>query len=698
MPGKNDASHLTQLLSTKLFVPPFRQQIISRPRLTEQLDQAADYKLTLISAPAGFGKTTLLSEWIHYHNMLIAWFSIDKTDNDPAQFLSYTITALQKIDNNIGKSVIPLLKRPQLPQFETLITNLINDLTASLEDFFFILEDYHFVENRRIHEIVEYLLEHMPQKMHVFIVTRSDPPFPLGRFRARSQLIELRALDLRFSENEISQLFKKIFSLELTEEEISTLSARTEGWIAGLQMAALSMRGMKDITTFIKDFAGDDRHIMDYLLEEVLNRQPESIKSFLLQTSILERLSGSLCNAVTSRNNCWETLIELEKTNLFLVPLDNKRLWYRYHHLFADLLRVHLRQFLGDMVPELHHRASKWYELNDFLSEAIAHSMAAKNFKQAARLTQQSFDDRMSHDEDFTTMLHRLEALPEEIIRNSPRLHIMYAWMLSITLQLDKVEPCLQEIERQNGNQLPSDLRLQVAHIRAELARHKKDFSKAIKLSEKVLASLPENLSVTGRQTYTGVVFNMAWTLFEKGDVEKAEAWFTESLKIGQDAGSITLILLAIRGLVLAQIYRGQLNKASENTKQGFQLIKEAAQKSGQTAPAAAYIHICMGDLLYELNNLQEAEYHLKLGIELCEASQIDAETHRDSYLSLVRLKQAQGYFNVAQDVIRKAVILAQGYQSIPNFYDPIAACRARLALAKAKMTGEKSNFDQAGQ
>jgi LuxR family maltose regulon positive regulatory protein len=390
----------TPLLSTKLYIPPPRprDRVVSRPHLTQWLDEGLrqGHRLTLISAPAGFGKTTLLSEWIQHIIRPVAWLSLDEGDNDPARFLAYLIAALQNIEANVGEGVLGALQSPQLPSLEALLAALINQINAIPDDLALVLDDYHLIEAQPVHDALAFLLEHLPGNMHLIVATRSDPPWHMARFRGRGQLAELRSDDLRFTPDEVTELFDQVMGLELSVDDVAALTSRTEGWIAGLQMAALALqatvssqgRDAERIASFIQAFTGSDRYILDYLVEEVLNRRPQGTKDFLLQTSILDRLSGPLCNAVrfgwakshsgasrdqrdggtscrnTARNDSQTLLESLEAANLFIVPLDNERCWYRYHHLFADLLRVRLKAEHPDLVPTLHQRAAAWYESN----------------------------------------------------------------------------------------------------------------------------------------------------------------------------------------------------------------------------------------------------------------------------------------------------------------------------------------------
>ena len=367
----------TPLLETKLYVPGSRRGLVPRPRLSERLDRGAASKLMLVSAPAGFGKTTLLAEWLvagppaPTNEGSAAWLSLDQGDNDPASFWTYVIAALRTVAPGVGASVLTLLQEPQPSPIQTVLATLLNDLSAIANDVVLVLDDYHVIDARDVHDGMAFLLEHLPPQIHLVIASRADPALPLARLRGRGELVEIRAADLRFTPDEAAAYLNEVMGLQLRAQDVTALEGRTEGWIAALQLAALSMQGRDDVAGFIAGFAGDDRYIVDYLVEEVLQRQPEHVRSFLLQTSILDRLSGSLCDAVTGQDGGKAKLAALERGNLFLVPLDDRRRWYRYHQLFADVLQAHLLDEQPDDVPDLHRRASAWYEQNGEPSEAI---------------------------------------------------------------------------------------------------------------------------------------------------------------------------------------------------------------------------------------------------------------------------------------------------------------------------------------
>ena len=408
------------ILATKLYIPLPRPNVVLRPRLIERLNEGLHRKLTLISAPAGFGKTTLVSAWVAGCERPVAWLSLDEGDNDPTRFLTYLVAALQTIAPNIGEGVLGVLQSPQPPPTESILTALLNEITTLPDNFVLVLDDYHVIDAKPVDDALTFLLEHLPPQMHLVITTREDPQLPLARLRARGQLTELRAADLRFTPAEAAAFLNQVMGLNLSAEDIAALEDRTEGWIAGLQLAALSMQGREDVPGFIRAFAGDHRYIVDYLVEEVLQRQPERVRSFLLQTSILDRLNGPLCDAVTGQEEGNARLEALERGNFFVVPLDDKRHWYRYHHLFADVLSAHLLAEQPDQVATLHRRASAWYEQHGSAADAIRHALAAEDFERAADLVELAVP-AMRRSRQEATVLGWLKALPDELVHCQAR-------------------------------------------------------------------------------------------------------------------------------------------------------------------------------------------------------------------------------------------------------------------------------------
>jgi LuxR family maltose regulon positive regulatory protein len=467
------------LLETKFYVPRSRRDLLLRPRLSERLDRGGASKLMLVSAPAGFGKTTLLSAWLAAgpaapsDERLVAWLSLDRADNDPASFWAYVIAALRTAASGVGESALALLHAPQPPPIETVLTVLLNDLGAIAADIVLVLDDYHVIDAREVQDGMTFLLDHLPAQLHVVIAGRADPALPLARLRARGELVEIRAAELRFTPDEAAAYFNQMMGLQLTAREVAVLEERTEGWIAALQLAALSMQGRDDVGGFIAGFAGDDRYVVDYLVEEVLQRQPDRAQTFLQQTSILGRLSGPLCDAVTGQGGSKAMLETLDRGNLFLVPLDDRRRWYRYHHLFADVLQARLLDEQPSQVPGLHRRASAWYQQNGEQPEAIRHALAAGDFGRAADLVELAIP-AMRRSRQEAAVRGWLEVIPDELIRVRPVLGVALAAALLGRGELEGVESRLRDpdpcLPRRNGPHILMQNSNHFAHLRQNLS------------------------------------------------------------------------------------------------------------------------------------------------------------------------------------------------------------------------------------
>ena len=427
---------MEQILTTKLYIPPTRQEFVQRTRLIERLDESLNRKLTLISAPAGFGKTTLVTEWIAAGERPTAWLSLDEGDGDPARFLLYLVVALQTVVPKLGQTVRAALLSPQPPPPQSVLIPLLNEVAAVPDPFILVLDDYHEVDARPVDELLAFLLEHLPPQLHLVITTREDPNLPLARLRVRNQLNELRASELRFTQEETVVFLNQIMHLDLAAADIAALDARTEGWIAGLQMAALSMQGQKNAADFIQSFSGSHRFVLDYLVEEVLQQQTDKVQDFLLKTAVLNRLTGPLCDALTGDADSQEILESLERANLFLIPLDNERRWYRYHHLFAELLRQRLQQSYNESdIKALHIQAGKWCEANGLELEAFHHATAANDMAHALRLIEGEGLPLYFRGEAIPVR-RWLESLPEAEFRARPALWVTYAAVLTLTGRL----------------------------------------------------------------------------------------------------------------------------------------------------------------------------------------------------------------------------------------------------------------------
>jgi LuxR family transcriptional regulator, maltose regulon positive regulatory protein len=485
------------LLTTKLHRPRPRSRLVSRSSLVERLQQAMERPLTLISAPAGFGKTTLLTQWLAESSTPAAWLSLEPEDNDPIRFLTYLIAALQTVDAQLGTTALELLRSAQPPSTETLVALLTNDLMlAPVDDFALVLDDYHAITVGAIHRALTFFIEHLPPPLHLVIATRADPPLPLSRLRARGQLAEVRATDLRFSSEEASAFLHTFMGLNLQPEHLAILERQTEGWIAGLQLAALSLQGRSDVSAFLSAFSGSHRFVLDYLSDEVFFRQPDPVQSFLLHTSILERLCGSLCDAITGQEGSQSILEALEKANLFVVSLDEERLWYRYHHLFAEVLNNRLQRTEPALVPDLHRRASSWYEAHSFVVEAVQHALVAADLEHAAHLIEHHGITIVFSGQHYT-LLDWMDKLPEALVRARPLLALIHAAVLILVRQFERAESYLKEAENSvNANAPVESARLILgwaAQCRAELANYSSaDLVASIEHARRALTLLPE--------------------------------------------------------------------------------------------------------------------------------------------------------------------------------------------------------------
>jgi LuxR family maltose regulon positive regulatory protein len=705
-----------QLLTTKLYIPPFRPDIVPRQRLIEQLNAGLHGNLTLISAPAGFGKTTLMSEWINQTERPIAWISLDEGDNDVVRFLAYFIAALQKIWAGIGETTLAVLQSPQLPQIESLLAGLINEIVDTSDEsatthsfdedqdkrrglghgFVLALDDYHVLEAQPIHAALIFLLDHLPQQMHLVIITREDPPLPLARWRARGQMTEIRAGDLRFTGAEAASFLNQAMGLELPPDDIAALEARTEGWIAGLHLAALSLQGYADRADFMRSFAGDDRHVMDYLVGEVLSLQTKSVQRFLLQTSILERMSGPLCDAVVDGDeqggDSQDILERLEQANLFIVPLDNRRQWYRYHHLFADLLRTRLRREQPERIPDLHRCASAWYERNDLITEALGHALAAADFERAARLVAANALSMLMRGE-VATVQDWLDALPQEIVRSHPRLCIDKAWTLHLTKRPEAIEPLLQDAERSlessdlAGQAATSSWLGEVLALRAWVKRSQGDLAQAIELSHEALELLTE-------EHVFALCLNLvslAGALRYVGDTAQAIQVLTDCIPLCQAAGNSLGVMTDTYDLAELRVMQGHLHLAKVVLGEALQW---AAEQGVQQMPATSMVYIKLGDVLREQNDLQSAEDHLLAGIELSEGGL--AVVSGKAYMNLARLKQARGDAAGARNALQQAEQAVRGWET-PEIAADMEAHRARLWLAQGYLAAATRWIQQSG-
>jgi LuxR family maltose regulon positive regulatory protein len=683
------------ILATKLYVPPPQPKVVPRPRLIERLSEGLHRRLTLISAPAGFGKTTLVSEWLAGCEQPAAWLSLDEGDNDPKRFLAYLVAALQTIAPNIGEGVLGVLRSPQPPPAESILAALLNEITTIEEDFVLVLDDYHVIDAREVDDALAYLLEHLPPLMHLVIATREDPHLPLARLRARGQLSELRAADLRFTPSEAAEFLKGVMGLSLSAEDIAALETRTEGWIAGLQLAALSMRGREDVASFIRAFAGDNRYIVDYLVEEVLQRQPERIRSFLLQTSILDRLNGPLCDAVTGQEEGNARLEALERGNFFVVPLDNKRKWYRYHHLFADVLNAQLMAEQPDQVSTLHRRASEWYEQNGSAADAIRHALAAEDFERAADLVELAVPE-MRRSRQEATLLGWLKALPDELFRCRPVLSVSYAGALLAGGEVEGVEDRLRDAElwldttadMSERAEAPS-AEMVVVHEEAfrrlpgSIAVHRAgqalavgDVPDTVRYAQRALDLAAEDDHF--RRGAAAALLGLAsWA---SGDLEAAYRSYADGMAHLRMAGNISDAVGGAIALADIRIAQGRLREAMRTYEHALQL---ATEQGDPVMRGTADMYVRMSNLHREQNDLEAATQHLLRSKEQGGHTGFPQNRYRWR-VAMARTLEAQGDVDGALDLLHEAEHL---YVSdfFPNVR-PIAALKARMRVAQGRL------------
>ena len=617
------------LLNTKLFIPRTRPDLIPRARLTEQLQTGAWRALTLVSAPAGFGKTTLVADWVRESGWKAAWVSLDEGDNDVSRFLSYLTLALREIGDGIGQTALDILQSSQSPSVEAVLTGLLNEVATLPDDFIVVLDDYQSIVAQPVHDALGYLLEHIPPQMHLVIATRADPPLPLSRLRVRGQMTEVRAADLRFTEDETSAYLNDLMGLGLSHEQIEALEARTEGWIAGLQLAALSMQGRGDKAEFVAAFAGSHRYIIDYLVDEVLSRQSEEVQSFLRQTSVLERFSAPLSEAVTGMSDGQAILQRIEQANLFLVPLDDDRRWFRYHHLFAEFLSQRLQESQPDLIPELHMRASGWFAEEGWIDESIDHAIAGKDYERAASLIEQEAQALIINDQ-HRILLNWVSVLPGEVWHRHPRLCLYYAMALHATGQLDGVEPLLKIAESNRHLAPHTSVTAYANAIRSYVANGRANYPLAISYAQSVIRSLPSGESTPEIPTLDDDLISrgraflgMAEAYMASGELTEADSILSEAIAENQRAGNMSATSASIADRITVMTNMGKLKRAIEFSYQGLDLLRRwpgRSESGGRSLMADAQIYLHVGSLFYEMNELSESETYARRTIEHHEA------------------------------------------------------------------------------
>jgi LuxR family maltose regulon positive regulatory protein len=686
------------ILVTKLFVPPTRAELVPRPGLIERLNDGLDRKLTLLSAPAGFGKTTLVSHWVENlrnnseldsQSIKVAWLSLDQDDNDSVRFLNYFITALNQIDGietDLGQCALSMLQLPQPPSPKTVLISLINDLAAIPEKSIFVLDDYHLIESKSIHQALVFLLENLPPQLHLVIATRQDPSLSLGLLRARDQLTELRAEDLRFTSSEIADFLNQVMGLNLSSEDIAELETRTEGWIAGLQLAAISMQRRQDRSGFIKSFTGGQRLVLDFLIEEVLGQQPESVQNFLLQTAILNRMTGSLCDALTGQDIGHQTLEMLDRANLFIVPLDNERHWYRYHHLFADLLRTQLQKSLGaEDVKQLHLRAVAWHEKNGLIIDAIHHASIASDIEMIERLIEQNYKSLIERGE-MSHVNFWMGTLPKELIFQRPWLCLFEALSRSWFGELYEAAQYLAEAQKRI---LSKDLTAEAQYM---LGYHDYVKSRVIAMQGNLYQAIELCLTARdniltnnlGSQNWVSIkpvefCITLGYEYFLYGDFGNAKKELHETIRLGSVDRAINAPVAAYAILARMSILQGQLHEAYEILQAAAQLFQES---DGEHFGARGLVEVEKAGLLYEWNDVDTAFAHLEKGLNF-----LPWWGKRDdlclAYSTLSRFQLSQGNRTEAESTIEKAVQLIKGHRVFSEARSAVETAQVKIWLAQ---------------
>ena len=692
-----------ELLSTKVLLPPARHTLVTRPRLTDKLNEGARRRLILVSAPAGFGKTTLLTEWARQSDRRVAWLSLEVADNDSARFVSYLVASLQSVLEGIGSNALELLHGFPENTTESALTALLNELSGISEGLSVVLDDYHCINSPAVHDALAFLLDHLPPAVNLVIGSRTEPSLPLPRLRARGELMELRSPDLRFTVSEAATFVREGMGLGLTKDDISELQSRTEGWIAGLHLAALSLDTQRDMASFIKSLAGDNRHIFDYLAGEVLQEQPAEIQSFLLQTSILDRMNGQLCEAVTGSQNGQDIIEMVERLNLFVVPLDSERRWYRYHHLFREFLSGVLRRQQPDLVSALHARAAAWCEQHGLLEVAISHAFSAKDHKKAAFLVEQAASAALMRGE-LTSLQSWLGKLPEEFIRTRPRLCLSDAWTSMASFAMGRFEARLRMAEsllgvdeheslaaiRKNITESRSpdeavatgELLGEVAVGRSCLAAIEEDLPQTIELGQQALEFLPSDSWL-----WRGAVaMNVGRAYYVNGDLQAAGAAFAEAPGTSGRVGNRLLSVGALGLLGEVKMRQGELSTAEQLQREALGL---ASERGGPELPMAWMAHLGFSVVFYQRNDLEAAAQHAVAGIDL--GTQLgNAEALAHGHLNLAQVKEAQSDFSGAHEAVREAGRIAKD-DDLERWINRTETHKARICLRQGELEAVSS-------
>jgi LuxR family maltose regulon positive regulatory protein len=687
------------LLESKLRVPARRAGTVPRPRLTARLASASRSPFTLVSASAGFGKTTLLTEWLASlpaGGAAVAWLSLDARDNDPTRFWTYVVAALQQADAGAGDGARSLLETR--PADETVLTELLQDLDGLTRDLLLVLDDYHLLDTTEIHDGMAFLLDHLPPRLHLVVASRSDPSLGLSRLRVRGDLVEVRAADLRFTPEEAVAYLNGAMGLSLTEQDVEALDGRTEGWIAALQLAALSMQGRDDVSGFIAGFTGDDRYVVDYLVDEVLSRQPSDVRDFLLRTSVLERLTGPLCDAVTGQGGGKAMLTALDRANLFLVPLDDRREWYRYHHLFAEVLHAHLVDEHGTEVAELHRRAGGWLADHDHRLEAVEHAVAGHDFARAAELMELAAPE-VARNRHEATLRSWARLLPDDVVRVRPVLGVAFAGGLAQVSEFDGVAARLDAVEallrpRTGTGPAPAwpdvpppgvvvadvdgfhRLPANVAMYRAALALASGDVGATVEHARESqeLALADDHLARAASAALEGLA------LWSVGDLAGAYRGYTEAVAGLKRAGHVADVLGCTITLADLRTTQGRLDAALAACEQALEL---AAADPGAPLRGTGDMHVGIAAVLLERGDVSGAEEHLAASLQLGDSRSLPQNPYRSRVVT-ARLRVLQGDLDAALELLDEADRVYNGDYS-PNVR-PVPAVRTRLRIRRGEL------------
>jgi len=682
------------LLTTKLFIPPAPNAWVTRPRLLTRLDEilAPGKKLLLVSAPPGYGKSSLVSKWCtpesvspSQSNRKTAWLSLDAADNDVIRFLLYLVSAIRHASPNFGETILEALQTPQPPPVESILIAIINEVAAQTGDLVIVLDDYQVITTPAIHDALVFILDHLPLQTRLVMISRIDPALPLARLRARGQLVELRAADLRFTAEEAAAFLNQVMALNLESEEISLLETRTEGWIAGLQLAALSMQGQPDQSNFIKSFSGSHVFILDYLTEEILERQPDSIRQFLLHTCILDRLTAPLCAAVTKQEDCQKMLEFLIQTNLFIISLDDRQHWFRYHHLFADLLRAQLERSSPDLIQELHRRACDWYVENNFPIEAVQHALDSGDLTRTVDLAIKYEWDMLLGGNLIAIVSELHKILPPELIRSNPWLLIYEAWACVISGRLEEIEPRLQGVEKLMINSPSRDSQIDgnIAAIRAYRSCYQNDPQTTIELAKQALKLLSEDVG----QTRSIVYYTLAIASLVVDDIPAACESFAISSRLGEESGNIHIAVPSTCALGAMYILMGKLSRGKEILERAGRMARTS---SGKAMPIFARVCSTMSQLYYERNDLDAAEQYARQGIELSRLWG-HIESRASNHMALARVLIARGVYEEARSALDEAERLVHNLAVSSSVLTAIAACKVRLWLSAPEPAFEQA-------